>query len=299
MSATKRLRFTSDDDLCLLREVVGQNPLQNPEKWNSIQANIKSVTGKEFVIRTLKDHVMLLLTLWKKKSDGDKFRSGTEEMYTEKDTLLQEISDACAEFPMPTKKTKVISKEKQVAELGRQTRENIAIDAFIVNSEDCSGTSGEIIISGEHDYFDPNPNLPSTEICVGEVDTLDVIDQNTKSLPTAKKSTGPGIARSRQNKSVVLRRNAMEYLKNKNEKEQEIKLRELQLQEQKLKLHERSIEIEEKRLQMEIEDRKKKIELEFEKIKCDIKQRSELQAHISAQQTFLDTLLKRLQKYED
>ncbi|XP_074026232.1 uncharacterized protein, partial [Leptinotarsa decemlineata] len=50
---TKRLGFTSDDNLCLLREVVGQR---------------------------------------------------TEEMYTEKDTLLQEISDLCAEFPMPTKK---------------------------------------------------------------------------------------------------------------------------------------------------------------------------------------------------
>nr|XP_023022231.1 uncharacterized protein LOC111510541 [Leptinotarsa decemlineata] len=140
---------------------------------------------------------------------------------------------------------KIIHKKKQIAELGRQTRENIAIDAFIVNSEDCSGTSEEIIISGKHDYYDTNTNLPSTEISVGEVDTLDVIDQNqnTKSRLTAKKSTGPGIARNRQNKSVVLRKNYMEYLKNKNEKKEEIKLRELQSQEQKLKLVERNIEI--------------------------------------------------------
>lgn len=70
----KRLRFTSEDDLCLLREVVGHNPLEHPENWTIVQKNIKTSTGKDFAIRTLKDHMMLLISLWKKKSGVEKAR---------------------------------------------------------------------------------------------------------------------------------------------------------------------------------------------------------------------------------
>lgn len=67
---SKRLRFSSDDDLCLLREVVGQNPLATPENWTMVQNNIRSSSGKEFSVRTLKDHLLLLLTMWKKSQVG-------------------------------------------------------------------------------------------------------------------------------------------------------------------------------------------------------------------------------------
>lgn len=110
---------------------------------------------------------------------------------------------------------------------------------------------------------------------------------------------GPGPTRSRHNKSVVLRKNAMEYLNQKNDKDQEVKLKELQLQEEKLKLEARKILIEEKRLEMEFEDRKRKNDLEHEKLKLDVTQRTELQAQISSQQQLIDILLKRVEKYEN
>lgn len=66
----KRLRFNSDDDLALLRQFVTENPLEDAEKWGNIQKNVAEITGKLFSIRTLKDHLHLILELWLQK-DAD------------------------------------------------------------------------------------------------------------------------------------------------------------------------------------------------------------------------------------
>lgn len=69
----KRLRFSSDDDLALLREFISHNPLDDAEKWVNIQTNIYQITGKKFSIRTLKDHLFLILEIWlKKDTDNQK-----------------------------------------------------------------------------------------------------------------------------------------------------------------------------------------------------------------------------------
>lgn len=80
------------------------------------------------------------------------FRSGTEEVYTEKDILLQEISDLCSEFHLtPTKKTKVISKEKQIAEIGKQARERNALDLLNIYEKPSEEPKDPVLM--EHDYF--------------------------------------------------------------------------------------------------------------------------------------------------
>lgn len=61
---SKRLRFTSDDDLALLREFIWQKPLEEPEKWGIVQKNVFDISGKKFSIRTLKDHLFLILETW-------------------------------------------------------------------------------------------------------------------------------------------------------------------------------------------------------------------------------------------
>ena len=63
----KRLRFTYSDDIAFLKEIISNNPLEDPEKWNIIQRNLERITGKPFLVRTLKDHLQLLLELFKKK----------------------------------------------------------------------------------------------------------------------------------------------------------------------------------------------------------------------------------------
>jgi hypothetical protein len=67
VSKKKRLRFNADDDLCLLRAVVRENPLQDPDKWETIKKNILLAVTKEFPIRTLKQHLQILLDTYKEK----------------------------------------------------------------------------------------------------------------------------------------------------------------------------------------------------------------------------------------
>jgi hypothetical protein len=48
MTTPKRLRFNADDELCLLREVVRENPLQDTDKWETIKKNISSPANITF-----------------------------------------------------------------------------------------------------------------------------------------------------------------------------------------------------------------------------------------------------------
>lgn len=74
-------------------------------------------------------------------------RSGIEEVYTEKDVLLQEVSDICTECHL-SPKTKS-SKEKQIVEIGRQAREQHALQSFQDKSATVTDHSyGRIIIPG-------------------------------------------------------------------------------------------------------------------------------------------------------
>jgi hypothetical protein len=108
----KRLRFTSNDDLCLLREVTAQNPIKEAKAWSTVQENIEKTMGKKFSIRTLKDHLQLLSEIYLKKDMVSQKKSGVEEIFSERDNLLQEISDLCKEFKKP-RRTK-INKVEQI-----------------------------------------------------------------------------------------------------------------------------------------------------------------------------------------
>jgi len=72
---TKRLRFTYNDDLSFLREVVTENPFDGDlNLWENIQRNLEIATGKLFTIKTLKNHLELLLEVFLKKDVVDKVR---------------------------------------------------------------------------------------------------------------------------------------------------------------------------------------------------------------------------------
>lgn len=44
MNIRKRLRFTSDDDIILLREIVSNNPLENLANWKHVQMAVEKIT---------------------------------------------------------------------------------------------------------------------------------------------------------------------------------------------------------------------------------------------------------------
>lgn len=59
-----RLRFKEQDDLALLREVVSLNPLQDPHLWIMVQEHLVIISGKKFSLKTLRDHLLLLIQQW-------------------------------------------------------------------------------------------------------------------------------------------------------------------------------------------------------------------------------------------
>lgn len=60
----ERLRFTSGDDLVLLREVISQNPYEDKEKWRTVADRVKIATQKDYSLRAIRDHVEHLLKNW-------------------------------------------------------------------------------------------------------------------------------------------------------------------------------------------------------------------------------------------
>lgn len=68
----KRCRFSPEDDIFLLREVIGENPMANPEIWVKICDKLKNITRKLFTVRALKDRLQLLLETFLKKDRENK-----------------------------------------------------------------------------------------------------------------------------------------------------------------------------------------------------------------------------------
>nr|CAH7766064.1 unnamed protein product [Callosobruchus chinensis] len=100
-----RLRFREEDDLIFLREVLGYNPFQQPELWSVIQEHVYAATRKSFSVKTLKDHLDLLIKIWIEKTKNYKDQSGIEEEYCEKDKLPQEVYDLMTEYRIKKKQT--------------------------------------------------------------------------------------------------------------------------------------------------------------------------------------------------
>ncbi|KAH7960476.1 hypothetical protein HPB49_020147 [Dermacentor silvarum] len=97
-AASSRTRFTHDDDLALLCEVRAVNPFADQAGWASVATNVKIATEKEFSQRALRDRLDLLLAQYRRNDRTNMRKSGTEERYTAKDQLLQEISQLADAF---------------------------------------------------------------------------------------------------------------------------------------------------------------------------------------------------------
>lgn len=67
MSKITRVRFSKEDDIELLRLVVGENPYENPGIWKLIHSKLNIHTGKEFTLRGVKEHVEYLSKLFFKE----------------------------------------------------------------------------------------------------------------------------------------------------------------------------------------------------------------------------------------
>lgn len=61
MSSRSRMRFSTRDDLELLRAVSTRNPWENQANWTIILETVQESTGKPFTVRGIKEHLEHLL----------------------------------------------------------------------------------------------------------------------------------------------------------------------------------------------------------------------------------------------
>ncbi|KAM7284757.1 uncharacterized protein LOC121837148 [Ixodes scapularis] len=93
-----RSRFVVADDILLLQEVAATNPFEDHDRWRAVTEMVNKATGKNFTARAIRERCDLLLGHFRREDRANLRKSGTEEQYSEKEHLLQEINDMAREF---------------------------------------------------------------------------------------------------------------------------------------------------------------------------------------------------------
>ncbi|CAG9859465.1 unnamed protein product [Phyllotreta striolata] len=273
----KRLRFSYEDEISLLKEFLAHNPLLHPEKWSIIQENVAFAQGKTFSIRTLREHVQLLIQTRLKPDSTIKNNSYKDVPPYERDSLLhkmlQDIDMLYREFELHGESTKRGKQLRIKKSNGMRDSETCVMDCY---SNETSNMLPENSLD-EHCY------------------TLDIKDPRLTQTYDAEDGGA-----SPQNAS---RRNELDYLSNRYNKDLDNRDRELELQEKKLKLEEKRLGIEEKRLEidekkfeLEILERQQKMELEKQRFDLECKERNVSLNLIQSQQNIISNLIQSLNK---
>jgi len=89
-SSEKRLRFSVEQDVMLLKEVIDINPFEDIDRWKDVHENFVNECNVPFSLRTCKDHCNHLLNLYLK--DSLKVRpKETPEDFAIKQKYLEQI----------------------------------------------------------------------------------------------------------------------------------------------------------------------------------------------------------------
>ncbi|KAJ8930644.1 hypothetical protein NQ314_016559 [Rhamnusium bicolor] len=139
----KRLRFSEDDNLTLLRQVAGLTPFQDLSHWKTIQENLFSISGNFFFDKnTSRPHRVIIKNVARKREKPIKL--SIEEIYTEKDVLLQEIFSNMQEFKRKPKILKTTTVEK----IGKENSEKWTK----ILAEDNTSSSDQSYVRFDHNY---------------------------------------------------------------------------------------------------------------------------------------------------
>ncbi|XP_030766479.1 nucleoporin GLE1-like [Sitophilus oryzae] len=302
-----RLRFTYEDDLVLLREFLNVNPIINLQGWEIIQSNVAITTGKNYLIKTLKQHVQRLIELFLNKIKVDEIRSGIEEPPCEKNMLLQEVSSLVQEHKYDFRKKRSTSssssKDHMIMEMGKKAREACAqtfgeIEEGLVEEEVINEVPTPMAVD-EHCYF-IHEEAPQEEIIVEEI-----TEPTVPPTPSTSKESKPTPASRKKilgqtRKKEPLRKNALLYLQEKNERENNIKIKELELEErkilieqEKLSLKREEMRLREKELELHHKEVMAKLEAEKNRGDLDIAERKLSIQLMQSQQKLIDQLLHK------
>lgn len=155
----KKLRFTVQEDIWLLREIVSVNPYEESARWIAICDTLNRVSGQAFTSRGCRERTERLLTLFKQRDMANLRKSGTDEQYSEKKALLKEVAELVRHFqPMkrkwsmhPTRAATAVRRDSAketcaVSQGTRDSQEEVPESAFAPASPPadsaCADTSG-------------------------------------------------------------------------------------------------------------------------------------------------------------
>ncbi|XP_061169194.1 uncharacterized protein LOC133178519 [Saccostrea echinata] len=119
----KQFRFSEQDDIKLLREVISRNPFKDRAKW----AEISSVLPLNIDARRVRERTVLLIEQRKKFNSCSLKKSGVDETYGEKEILLDEIIELANEEEEKKRKdkSKAVKEETLCKDLRKRALENL------------------------------------------------------------------------------------------------------------------------------------------------------------------------------
>uniref|UniRef100_A0A8W8P295 Uncharacterized protein n=1 Tax=Magallana gigas TaxID=29159 RepID=A0A8W8P295_MAGGI len=85
----KQFRFSEQDDIKMLREVISRNPFKDRGKWLEISLALPMSVDA----RRVRERTVLLMEQRRKANSSSLKKSGVDEVYGEKEILLDEILD--------------------------------------------------------------------------------------------------------------------------------------------------------------------------------------------------------------
>ncbi|KAL1467776.1 hypothetical protein MTO96_041936 [Rhipicephalus appendiculatus] len=94
---TNRVQFNPAIDLEMLWYVRNVNPFRDHREWTNIASRMQDLTNMPFTNRTVRERTYRLLERFAARDRVAIRRSGTEEEYGERESLLQEILDLACE----------------------------------------------------------------------------------------------------------------------------------------------------------------------------------------------------------
>ncbi|GAB6019063.1 hypothetical protein CHUAL_000690 [Chamberlinius hualienensis] len=256
----ERLRFTNLDDITLLREVVSLNPYEDGELWKTILTTVIRKTNKNYSMRSIRDHVDHLLKLWAKEDKINLRKSGTEEEYSEKERLLQEVSDLHRDYKLSrlNKKTNDQTLELQDSE---STIDNFKSAEETVSELDIPTSSYATSVESS-DCESPTRIISQSPTHFISVTAPECI-LSSPTVSTAASVSGP--IKNKRCRSKV-RQATLEMLQERQKTELEIEAQKLKLEREKLQLEKEKFELEriehQKKLELDMIEQEKKLELE-------------------------------------
>ncbi|EFN86835.1 uncharacterized protein LOC105181052 [Harpegnathos saltator] len=254
MAKPERLRFTILDDLILLREVSGQNPYEESDRWKIVAERVVKATQKNFSLRCVKEHVDHLLKIWAREGRAHLRKSGTEEQYNEKEQLLQQVQDLQKEFRRTSKSGN--SNAQKSASQARDVTfevENIFDNLEVIIEEPAVGMS--ISSSLPSSTFLPVA-LPSPTLSSSSSSSNPLTSASPLRSPNTSPSRTGGPIRNKTRRDG-LRKSTLQFLQERHKKE-------VEFQEKQFHLEERRIQLEEEKFRMERREREARLELEIE-----------------------------------